>query len=764
MSGVMTYLVEELSDARLRCVQLKAYVDEAAKLVGKSTHRDHIFEVAGHLVEGIPNTLFKLEKALQATAMAASRVDYEELKQELKPEKAEELEQALQDVRIRYVQRRSGVPMTPQKASKQLSSIAASLRESKDARVAFDSLLEVLVGIEQVGPKPVTASEDKLAGQIEQLAKDLATQQKPNPGRYAAALRQIVLELMPKVHVAVMDQQALQQMASSVVQGNSRQEVMDGFMKANPNMSKEDAEKAADMWEKHKNVVKDKHADGSLPVPGEPPVFGEAAVEQGLVALVDHAKRAQMVGPTNSKRMFFLLLGVIDSLGVIGRAYDLPDVGFLMRVYRTFARMSGSKPTTNFASDMNLAEVEKESRFEEGKPADPTENMSPEDAKKWKTEHDKNKDNFKSASYPVNVLNKFPSGKWGFVGNVDVRLHFVAKDGSELTPEQAKEVAHASNPAMLAKTRVFSSPLEALQEAKRLHQKVTISPGDADNAEIQKAVKQSGHPNIDQQRMASVGDKTALSVRPGEHEVVAITAKDHRGELIFRVTSQMGDEWERDIRQAVDRASKTAFFVADNLRIDHMKAKKFAATDAWKVASGEDHGGPAPDTKPENFGDQNARSMDNWKVASGEDRGGPAPETKPEELGDQNQLANKNWKLGVAEQRRPFDVASEARKVEASGWGMLSRIRLTPKEVARASGSEGVDKYTVVVRPQDKGGYMVMGVKILSDKEGMMLGKALINKVDSKEEISEAVKDILRTMSKMGYPVDMADASRHRMA
>jgi len=42
------------------------------------------------------------------------------------------------------------------------------------------------------------------------------------------------------------------------------------------------------------------------------------------------------------------------------------------------------------------------SRFEEGKPADPTENMSPEDAKKWWAEHEKNKDNFKTAAtYPI---------------------------------------------------------------------------------------------------------------------------------------------------------------------------------------------------------------------------------------------------------------------------------------------------------------------------------------------------------------------------
>jgi hypothetical protein len=40
----------------------------------------------------------------------------------------------------------------------------------------------------------------------------------------------------------------------------------------------------------------------------------------------------------------------------------------------------------------------KESRFEEGVPADPTKNMEPEDAAKWKAQTEKNKDNFKSAS------------------------------------------------------------------------------------------------------------------------------------------------------------------------------------------------------------------------------------------------------------------------------------------------------------------------------------------------------------------------------
>lgn len=39
----------------------------------------------------------------------------------------------------------------------------------------------------------------------------------------------------------------------------------------------------------------------------------------------------------------------------------------------------------------------KTARYEEGKPADPTQNMSEEDAAEWKKQTEENKDNFKSA-------------------------------------------------------------------------------------------------------------------------------------------------------------------------------------------------------------------------------------------------------------------------------------------------------------------------------------------------------------------------------
>ena len=56
---------------------------------------------------------------------------------------------------------------------------------------------------------------------------------------------------------------------------------------------------------------------------------------------------------------------------------------------------------------------EVEGKFEEGKPADPTENMSEEDAKKWRLENLKNKDKFKTAGFSFETAR----GTYSFVGN-----------------------------------------------------------------------------------------------------------------------------------------------------------------------------------------------------------------------------------------------------------------------------------------------------------------------------------------------------------
>lgn len=50
-------------------------------------------------------------------------------------------------------------------------------------------------------------------------------------------------------------------------------------------------------------------------------------------------------------------------------------------------------------------------KFEEGKPADPTENMSPEDKKKWEENTDRYKDKFKGATQEGPTMGKFEEGK-----------------------------------------------------------------------------------------------------------------------------------------------------------------------------------------------------------------------------------------------------------------------------------------------------------------------------------------------------------------
>jgi len=64
---------------------------------------------------------------------------------------------------------------------------------------------------------------------------------------------------------------------------------------------------------------------------------------------------------------------------------------------------SAKKIKLRTAATTTVSEETVLSRFEEGKPADPTKNMSPEDAKKWWEEHAKNKDNFKASSVRVAV-------------------------------------------------------------------------------------------------------------------------------------------------------------------------------------------------------------------------------------------------------------------------------------------------------------------------------------------------------------------------
>lgn len=433
-SGISVFLLEELGDARLRCAQLKKYIDEAVKLIDKSEHRDHFFEVAAHLLHGIPDTLMRMDKALSAAALAAAKLDYEEIKDDLQPEKVEELEKALEDVRIRRVQHRSteasasnsrdalvtdiawskkhggeavyvdeehgqyGVfgihtgfsytlgskehaehvardlnlvkdntrtAMNIKEASAQLERIAASMEAA--GKVDEGSLKTLIANLEG---QTKEASGSEVPHVLRELSASLlSAEARPSRLKLASVLRRVLADCMD--------------MSSQVAAGiystaGSREDVIKGFREANPNMTEEDLEKAADQWEKNKDVVKkqaNKEASARL-----------HELREMKTLMSDHG-----YDPNDADRLQDEGMGTYELEHILKTTHS-GGMGSLEYTHKIHKKQ---------ASTTSVADQAIRSRFEEGKPADPTENMDPEDSKKWKQQTDEHKDEFKSASHDV---------------------------------------------------------------------------------------------------------------------------------------------------------------------------------------------------------------------------------------------------------------------------------------------------------------------------------------------------------------------------
>jgi hypothetical protein len=89
----------------MRCEQLKRYIVGILDLVNQSGAKDHLYAVAGETIAAVPELLLKLERALQAAGMAVDKLDYEESRQIIRPEKVDELERVLDEVRLRLPRR-----------------------------------------------------------------------------------------------------------------------------------------------------------------------------------------------------------------------------------------------------------------------------------------------------------------------------------------------------------------------------------------------------------------------------------------------------------------------------------------------------------------------------------------------------------------------------------------------------------------------------------------------------------------------------------
>ena len=381
IAGVTIYLMEELGDARLRCDQLLRYLDRATKLIEQSPQRDHFFEVAGDLIRSVPETAFKLQKALQAVALAADRLDYEEIKQDLRPEKVDELERVLKDVRIRHVQRRSepmtlkpvNAPIDPQLSMQTLRALAAKTRAT--GSLPLGDTLQLIAKLEEGFAR--TASAEKLAGGFEELARLLANPpagvEAPSRQRLAQVLRSMVAQSLSATD-------------------EEKQGRFEEGKPADPtkNMDADDAAKWKQNTEEHKDDFK---KEARLVAPEKLTAQMQKAVKSILETRVIVRGLEEMVQELLTDPSGVLYTDNYNNPKVKALRDELSELDRALRAYDSIEHFMGRVlPSLKVKT---ASDEEKQGRFEEGKPADPTKNMDADDAAKWKQNTEEHKDDFK---------------------------------------------------------------------------------------------------------------------------------------------------------------------------------------------------------------------------------------------------------------------------------------------------------------------------------------------------------------------------------
>jgi hypothetical protein len=109
-SAAIAYVQEELAKARTSTDRLKRNVAQVMNLVRGSSYRDQLFAIAGDVMYDTPKAIQDLEQSLETCAMAVNKIDYEDLRQTIRPDKVDELEAILDEVRLQIPRRTGRIP------------------------------------------------------------------------------------------------------------------------------------------------------------------------------------------------------------------------------------------------------------------------------------------------------------------------------------------------------------------------------------------------------------------------------------------------------------------------------------------------------------------------------------------------------------------------------------------------------------------------------------------------------------------------------
>ena len=450
-SALSVFMVEELGAARAYHARLKQYIEEALALVEKSGNRDHFFEVASHIVNGIPEALMGLEQALNSAALGAARFDYDDIMEHLPPGKGDNFEKSLEKVRIRRLTREAE-EHTARSVPPPLPGSPAIQNKRKPTRDMSLHVKAMTAFNQYVRPRIKYEVARSLEQHVESTMSDFDKMRRGSTsGFYSSKFDRIK---PPEADMGVwLDrvEEALEAWYSSL-QGTIRKASI-----MNAKEAAERLEKFATQAEttggvdsmalaefvgqleagKNRTASEGKALGGALrDIAASLREGGDEAPSPLMVASILRRVMAENLDVSNfeeRKAVKYMSIGTVyyqDTRN--GEYYFLPEskqkngklkgkmVDALQRTPRAKNDSVGSTEfglwqeakdvppkvmkalgkTASDQGDDNKSADEKEARFEEGKPADPTKNMSPEDAAKWKTEHEKNKDKFKTASDP----------------------------------------------------------------------------------------------------------------------------------------------------------------------------------------------------------------------------------------------------------------------------------------------------------------------------------------------------------------------------
>jgi hypothetical protein len=75
--------MEGVTKARIEAHRIRHLVNRATSLVGSSSEKEHLYQVAGDIIVGLPDRLEKLEVTLDRTGLALSEMGQDFLKSRL---------------------------------------------------------------------------------------------------------------------------------------------------------------------------------------------------------------------------------------------------------------------------------------------------------------------------------------------------------------------------------------------------------------------------------------------------------------------------------------------------------------------------------------------------------------------------------------------------------------------------------------------------------------------------------------------------------